>query len=223
MLIRAIASLFAVLVAMTARGLPPAFGLDLAGWQWVTTTGESNLAAVCSVGPDGVVSVVGKPISFIQSQQTWANYRLEVQWRWTGKPGNGGILLHIATGPKDRQWPESYQVQLKHGAAGDLLPMAGATFVEPLSTPPDAKTPILKHRAPDSEKPVGEWNTATITCLGDTITVAINGVLQNRVTGCNLTSGHIGFQLEGTAFELRHLTYTPFAMAKARGDQAAPH
>ncbi len=32
------------------------------------------------------------------------------------------------------------------------------------------------------------------------------GVAQNRITGCSLREGKIGFQFEGTPFELRHVT-----------------
>lgn len=201
--------LFVAMISASAYALPPTIGPDLAGWELVTIDASTDLASVCTVDADGVALVVGQPISFIQSRETCANYTFTVEWRWPAKPGNGGILLHISTGPKDRAWPMCYQVQLKHGSAGDLLPMADATFAEPLSTPPGAQTPILNHTAPESEKPVGEWNTATITCEGATITVAINGVVQNRVTGCSVTSGHVGFQLEGTAFELRQLSVTP--------------
>jgi hypothetical protein len=38
--------------------------------------------------------------------------------------------------------------------------------------------------------------------------VTINGVLQNRVTGCSLKEGRIGFQFEGVPFELRGVTLT---------------
>jgi hypothetical protein len=87
--------------------------------------------------------------------------------------------------------------------------MAGATFAEQLSTPPDAKTPQLNHAAPDSERPAGEWNTCDIICLGDSIEVVINGVAQNRITRCSRGEGPVGFQLEGTPFELRSITLTP--------------
>ena len=98
---------------------------------------------------------------------------------------------------------------MKNKAVGDLLPMAGATFAEPLSTPPDAKTPQLNHAAADSERAVGEWNTCDIICRGDTIEVTVNGVRQNRVSGLSVKAGKVGFQLEGTPFELRNVSITP--------------
>lgn len=181
---------------------------DLAGWELVTTT-PGSLAEACTVKADGVIAVAGKPVAYLATTGSHQNYRLQAEWRWTDKPGNGGILVHIASGPKDRAWPLCFQIQLKQDSAGDLLPMAGATFKEALSTPPDAKTPLLARRVPGPDRPAGEWNTAVVTCQGDTIEVIINGVLQNRVTGCSLGAGRVGFQLEGTPFELRHVRLTP--------------
>lgn len=61
----------------------------------------------------------------------------------------------------------------------------------------------------DSERPVGEWNTSDVVCRGSAIEVSINGVTQNRVTGVSVSEGKVGFQLEGTPFELRNVTITP--------------
>jgi hypothetical protein len=37
----------------------------------------------------------------------------------------------------------------------------------------------------------------------------VNGVFQNKVTGCRPASGQIGIQLEGTPYELRRFTVSP--------------
>jgi hypothetical protein len=183
-------------------------GRDLAGWEFVTVPAV-DLAGVCAVRPDGVIAVTGKPVGFLATTASHANYRLHAEWRWPDKPGNGGVLLHISSGPKDRAWPLSLQIQTKNGSAGDVLPMAGATFAEPLTTAPGAPTAIKARVAPDSEKPAGEWNTCDITCRGDTVEVVINGVRQNSVTRVNPAAGRIGFQLEGVPFELRAVRLTP--------------
>jgi len=180
-------------------------GGALAGWEF-TGSPTTDIATVCTVRADGVIAATGQPVGFIATKAAHKNYRLHAEWRWPGKPGNGGVLVHISSGPKDRAWPVCFQVQTKNGAAGDLLPMAGAAFGEPLTSAPGAATAIKAHTAPDSEKPAGEWNTCDITCRGDTIEVVINGVLQNRVTGASLQEGKIGFQFEGTPFELRGIT-----------------
>lgn len=199
-----------VLAAFTLLGLPAAAGelfngRDFSGWEFITSPATA-IATVCTVRADGVITATGKPVGFIATTATYSNYRLHAEWRWPGQPGNGGVLVHIGSGPKDRAWPLSFQVQTKHQSAGDLLPMAGATFAEPLTSAPGAATPIKAHTAPDSEKPAGEWNRCDITCRGDTIEVVINGVAQNRVTGCSRPAGKIGFQFEGAPFELRHVT-----------------
>jgi hypothetical protein len=195
------------LLSMQA-GAPAVSMRDLSGWEFV---GEpaTPVSGVATVTPDGVIHIIGKPVGYLATTGSHHDYRVHVEWRWPEKPGNGGVLVHIASGPKDRQWPVSFQVQLKNTAVGDILPMAGATFGEPLSTPPDAKTPLLAHAAPDSEHPAGEWNAADIVVKGDSLDVTINGVMQNRVTRCSVQEGKVGFQLEGTPFELRNVTVTP--------------
>jgi hypothetical protein len=187
-------------------------GKDLTGWELVASP-AADLAVVCHVTADGVMAVVGKPVGYLATAGTYQNYRLLLEYRWTAKsdrPANGGVLVHIASGPVDRDtWPLCFQIQTKEGRAGDLLPMAGAKFAEALSTAPDAKTPQLDRIGLNSEKPVGEWNSVEIVCRGDTIACSINGVRQNRATKCEPQAGKIGIQLEGFPFELRNLRLTP--------------
>lgn len=38
----------------------------------------------------------------------------------------------------------------------------------------------VKKMADSSEKPDGEWNSVEIVVKGDTVTVSVNGVLQNK-------------------------------------------
>ena len=183
-------------------------GRDLAGWEYVTLPTVMDIASVCTVKPDGVIAVVGKPVGYIAATGSYHDYRLHAEWRWPGKAGNSGVLVHITGGPKDRVWPLCHQVQTKSGNVGDLLPMAGATFAEPLTSAPGA-TAIKARTAPDSEKPVGEWNSCDVICRGDTIEVTVNGVLQNRVTRASPATGRVGFQLEGVPFELRRVHLEP--------------
>jgi hypothetical protein len=171
----------------------------------IVTTPAAALDAVWQPRPDGVIAVAGKPSGFIATRDVYTDYRLHVEWRWTGKPGNGGVLLHVASGPKDGVWPYSVQVQTKHGSVGDLLPMAGATFHEPLTTAPGVYPPIKARTASDSERAPGEWNTMDVLVRGGCIDVTINGVAQNAVTLAQPATGRIGFQLEGTPYELRNV------------------
>jgi hypothetical protein len=171
----------------------------------LVTTPPGVPASVWSRGADGVIAVAGKPSGYFATRASYASYRLHVEWRWPGKPGNGGVLLHIASGPKDGVWPLSLQVQTKHGFAGDLLPMAGAGFAEGLTSAPGAYPAIRGHTAADSEKPAGEWNSMDVVCRDGAVDVAINGVPQNHVSGATPRAGHVGFQLEGAPYELRNV------------------
>nr|WP_308495523.1 DUF1080 domain-containing protein [Duganella guangzhouensis] len=183
-------------------------GRDFSGWE-LKTQPEAVVDDAFRMLPDGVIASTGKPSGFLATQQNYRNYKLHVEWRWSGKPGNSGVLLHISPGVFDRVWPVSLQVQTKNGNVGDLLPMAAGSFAEPLTSAPGAETRIKAHTAADSEKPVGEWNACDIVSRDGVVEVTLNGVPQNRVTQVSPASGRIGFQLEGTPYELRHVTLTP--------------
>ncbi len=182
-------------------------GRDFSDWELVANP-AAEAASVCHYLPGGVIAIDGSPTSFLATRGNHENYRLHVEWRWPGKTGNAGILLHIASGPKDRQWPLSLQVQTKHLAAGDILPMAGASLAEALD-PQSPRTPQRLRLAASSEHAPGEWNQCDIVCRGDTIEVTVNGVRQNLVTRVSPASGRVGFQLEGTAYELRNVELSP--------------
>lgn len=185
-------------------------GKDLAGWEFVTP-GKEAIAAICHVKSDGVLAIDGNPNGFLSTIASHENYLLHVEWRWSGKPGNSGVLVHITEGPMDRIWPISFQVQTKNTRVGDVLPMASAKFSEPPT--PGMNPAQLARKGADVEKPVGEWNTSDIVCRGDTIEIWINGVAQNRVTKCVPASGKIGFQLEGVPYEIRNVRLEPLQPA----------
>jgi hypothetical protein len=194
------------LAARPARADDLFNGRDLTGWEFVGTPATA-ISSVCRLLPAGVVAAAGQPIGFIATTASYQNYRLHAEWRWTEKPGNSGVLVHISSGPKDRAWPLCLQIQTKFKSVGDLLPMAGATFAEPLAA--DQKIPQRPRLAPDSEVPAGAWNRCDVVCRGDTVEVTVNGVLQNRVTHVAPQAGRIGFQFEGTPFELRNVSISP--------------
>lgn len=208
------------LLAATARADSPEKSIDLlddknlAAWELITPpTTPAALANVCKFNPDGSLAVAGKPVSFLASKASYDNYQLHAEWRWSKaapKNSNGGILLHITSGPTNgTAWPVCFQMQQKPAHVGDLLPMHTAQFAEKLSTAPGIAPPRLERSAADSELPLGEWNTCDIICRGDRIEVTINGVLQNKISQCQPAAGKIGIQLEGTPFELRKLRLAP--------------
>ncbi len=190
-------------------------GQKLSALEFITLPATpAAIGTVCRFTADGSLAVAGKPVGYLATKASYENYRLHAEWRWpanAAKNSNGGVLLHLTGGPANKTpWPSCLQMQLKHTRAGDMLPMNGASFAEKLSTPPDAKTPQLDRLPSESsEKPLGEWNTCDIVCRGNTIEVTINGVHQGKVTGCVPAGGRVGFQLEGTPYELRQVRIEP--------------
>lgn len=196
------------LCAQSAYAVELFNGRDFSGWT-LQTTPSAAAGDAYRVLPGGVIASDGAPSGFLATTENYRNYKLHVEWRWSGKPGNGGVLLHISPGTFDRVWPVSLQVQTKNGSAGDLLPMAAAAFAEPLTSAPGAATRIKARVGADSERAVGEWNECDIVSRDGTVEVTVNGVPQNRVTHVTPAAGRIGFQLEGTPYELRNVVLTP--------------
>ena len=174
-------------------------GHSLTGWTAVAK--GTNTTDIWSV-TNGVIRSLGKPLGYLRTLQSYRDYQLHVEWRWPAAPGNSGVFLHVNL--PDQVWPYCYEAQLLAGSAGDIRFNGGSTIKV---MPANGKS--LPRRQPGSEKPIGEWNSYDLTCRGRTITVRVNGVLQNEVTGTAVDSGCIGLQAEGKLVEFRHLTLEP--------------
>jgi hypothetical protein len=62
----------------------------------------------------------------------------------------------------------------------------------------------IKDRIGNFENPIGEWNTAEVVCQGNSITMYINGQLQNQATS-ETSEGYIALQSEGGPIEFRNV------------------
>lgn len=207
-------------------------GRDLSGWTKIVKQGESAEAGTWTVA-DGVIRCTGQPFGYIRTEGRYKNYRLTVEWRWTGpdlppdKQGrlrmrNSGVLLHI--GGADAVWPRSVEAQLMQTNAGDIFDIGNVGFAElavvrqkavaaagadaEAAKRAQAQRRVPRTQAP-SEKAIGEWNTYEIICAGDTMTLLVNGVEQNRATQMGVTEGHIALQSEGAPVEFRNVRLTP--------------
>jgi hypothetical protein len=70
-----------------------------------------------------------------------------------------------------------------------------------------------------SEKPVGEWNTMVIECVGDEVKVWVNGDLVNHGSDCTAQKGQIALQAEGSEVEFRKIVLTPITKLSDRVQQ----
>ena len=66
-----------------------------------------------------------------------------------------------------------------------------------------------KKAQPSNEKPLGQWNKYVITVDGDTVTLKVNGQVQNVATKCDEVAGTIGLQSEGAEIHFRNIRLTP--------------
>jgi hypothetical protein len=172
---------------------------DASNWAYVIK--DKTLAPTqVFIMKDGILQISGTSSGYLRTKKNYADYELNVEWRWTKMLGNSGVLVHIQA--KDTIWPACYQVQQKADAAGDIICMNGLWAKECKDS---VKFTVNKLQT-SNEKALGEWNTMRVICMKNTLKVYVNGLLQNNITGLTATKGFIGFQNEGKPLEFRNLT-----------------
>ncbi len=210
-----LASLSALLVLQTGPKPMPLFnGKDLSGWTMDVPELDKN-----SEGPkpfivrNGLLVSLGTPGGHLITRQTFANYRLGIEYRFAGRPGNCGVLVHAS---KLRRlygmFPQSMEVQMQSGDAGDFWCIGEDITVPDMEArrgPKDNwgvdgdKARRIKNLTDGTEKPLGEWNTMMVECIGDRVTVWVNDVKVNEGTQCTAKAGRIAIQAEGSEVEFR--------------------
>jgi len=200
-------------------------GKDLSGWTKVIKA-ETEAAGEKKVGlsivrwnteaspdktwrvEDGIIKCTGKPFGYLRTQQSYADFKLKVEYRWadtnTVTP-NSGIFV-FTTGPDNHFLPKAIESQLKLGRAGDWVLLSTATMN---GLENKANKSVKRQNEESSEKPRGEWNQVEIVTKGNTIQVSINGVLQNTGKDVYTDAGQICLQSEGGAIDFRNVTLEP--------------
>jgi hypothetical protein len=183
-------------------------GKDTVGWTSFLL-GDAKAGDTWSV-KDGLLVCTGKPNGFLRTNESYKQYRFTVEWRFT-KPGNTGVVVHMT--PPDAIWPKSIECQGMHDRQGDFYFWNGATVKDGTELKDKKSGKVRGYRVgrpgESLEKPVGEWNTFTTVCDGNTVTILVNGKEVNKATGTNLSEGFIGLQVEGGAFEVKRCTLEP--------------
>jgi len=185
-------------VSLSARTAKSFSFSKSANWTVVLSDKSVNPSSIFNL-KDNVLYVNKGCAGYIRSNKQYANYTLKLEWRWLAAKGNSGVLLHIQK--VDSVWPRCFQVQQKMDSAGDIICMNGLWANECTDK---VKFTVAKMNQ-SSEKPIGEWNSMEVLSKNGTLTVYINGELQNKVTGLTKSKGFIGFQAEGQAIEYRNL------------------
>jgi len=197
-------------------------GRDLSNWVVDVPDADANPDIAPSfIVRNGMLVSLGDPRGHLISKSVYANYRLEAEYRFPGKGGNCGILVH-ASRPRAlyRMFPQSIEVQMDSGNAGDFWVIQEDIEVENM----EARRPRkegqnyggaegdarrILNLTDDSEKPLGEWNTMVIEARDRTIKVWVNGDLVNHGFNATAERGRIAVQAEGTEVEFRRLEIGP--------------
>lgn len=195
-------------------------GKDLTGWHIDVPEMDKNTTVKSPfLVREGMLVSMCTPNGHIITDQSYQNYSLEVEYRFAGKPGNCGVLVHAST-PRALygMFPKSIEVQMMHENAGDFW-----CIVEDIKVPnmverrgeeaewgiTEGKNRRIINLTDRSEKPLGEWNNMRIECLDRKIKVWVNGDLVNEGYDCTANSGQIALQAEGAEVEFRKVLLTP--------------
>lgn len=209
---------------MTQKTIALFNGKDLSGWVADVPKADTDPSLAPSfIVRNGCLVSLGEPRGHLITTESYQNYHLVLEYRFPGKPGNCGVLVHASKlRARSNMFPQSLEVQMMHQHAGDFW------CIEE-----DIRVPDMERRRPraegqkwggsgsdarrilnltdGSEKPLGEWNRMEIQCQGKEIRVIVNGVLVNEGYDCTATQGKIAIQAEGAEVEFRKIELTPFA------------
>ncbi|MDA3821819.1 MAG: DUF1080 domain-containing protein [Bacteroidales bacterium] len=194
-------------------------GKDLSGWHVDVPAMDANPDTLNPfIVREGMLVSLGTPGGHIITDSIFQNYKLDIEYRFAGVPGNCGALVHAST-PRAlyKMFPKSLEVQMQHTNAGDFWCIVEDITVDNMEEyrgPKDnwgiteGKGRNIKHLVDEVEKPVGEWNTMQIECVGNEIKVWVNGILSNHGYDCTTSKGQIALQAEGSEVEFRKVELT---------------
>jgi hypothetical protein len=202
-------------------------GKDLSGWEADVPAKDTDRSVRDSfIVRDGSLVSLGEPKGHLLTKDAYRDYRLEVEYRFPGKPGNCGVLVH-ASRPRAlyKMFPQSIEVQMNSGDAGDFWVIQE-----------DIRVPEMEKRRPrkegekwggregdarrilnltdTSERPLGEWNSMVIEARGRAIKVWVNGDLVNEGHEATADRGRIALQAEGTEVEFRRVDIGPLTASR---------
>ena len=198
-------------------------GKDLTGWTADVPEKDKNPDAPASfIVRDGMLVSLGVPRGHLLTDMSYRDYRLLVEYRFPGKPGNCGVLVHASRlRALFAMFPQSIEVQMQHGHAGDFWCIGEEVWVPDMEQrrgPKEnwgvdgSRARRIKNLTDGSEKPLGEWNTMVIEARGRTVKVWVNGDLVNDGFNSTADRGRIALQAEGTEVEFRKVEIGPLPL-----------
>lgn len=217
--VNALAFLILFPICLSAQSTSLFNGKNLDGWHVDVPEMDDNSDAINPfIVRDGMLVSLGTPGGHLITDKIYKNYRWHIEYRFAGKPGNCGALVHAST-PRSlyEMFPKSLEVQMMHKNAGDFWCIVENIEVEDMEKrrgPKDewgiteGKKRRIINLTEKSENKVGEWNTMIIECLDREIKVWVNDDLVNYGFNCTVNEGQLAVQAEGSEVEFRKLELT---------------
>jgi hypothetical protein len=202
-------------------------GTPLKGYDSLAQTATiDKVFSIVEENGEKLIRISGEINGSLATRDTFSNYHLQLVFKWGDEVytnQNSGLLYH-SFGPFGEAlgtWMVNIECQLMHERLGDTYLMNNTyceTSVKEVeggfihSKEGEIKKFSKEHngqgikKAVDAEKPVGEWNTVDLYCMGRTAVHVVNGqtVMVNNNTGkivngnvIPLTGGKIQLQSEG--------------------------
>ncbi|MBN2262583.1 MAG: DUF1080 domain-containing protein [Prolixibacteraceae bacterium] len=203
----------------------------------------TDIFSVVNVNGEQLIRISGEVNGSLATKQSFENYHLRLVFRWgeqVSSKRNSGLLYHSFGdfGAAFGVWMANIEFQMMHQNLGDTYLMLNTTCetnarnegdtyffdtnAKPVQFGQHAAGSSIK-KSTDHEKPLGQWNTLDLYCLGNTAIHVVNGqiVMQNNKTGIYidekieaLSSGKIQIQSEGAelfikSVEIRNIDQLP--------------
>jgi hypothetical protein len=180
-----------------SMGWTELFDGSLDGWT-IEDTAHDNFTV-----SDGVL-VVAAPEGWLKSAESYADFELEVEFRFMTDDADSGVFIRAAGQEAFRRgWPNrSYQVQLRNPLGESPFAPVGGIFRHGM---PDGRTDYDESLARRTSRPTGEWQTLHVRLEGESLAVSLNGVPITHAEGIGNETGFIGLQGETGSLEFRSL------------------
>lgn len=190
-------------------------GKDLEGWHMDVPLMDTvpNAPKPFIVRNGNLVSL-GEPRGHLITDKSYKNYRFDVDYRFVEDPGNCGVLVHVSV-PRRlyKMFPQSIEVQMQHGEAGDFWCIGENIEVpnmverrgpkEKWGVDGDGNRRILNLK--NAENPLGEWNHMRIECVGNEVKVWVNQSLVNYGFNTTTDHGQLALQAEGAEVAFKNI------------------
>jgi len=149
-----------------------------------------------------LVSKGGMGLFWFEKQQ-FGDFVYTLEWKATKKSDNSGVYFRFPD-PKDNPWnavKNGYEAQICDGASKNRT---GSIYNGQEASTLASKEP-------------GEWNTYEITCVGQKITIKLNGTVVNEYSGKLGPKGFVGIQNHdaNSVIAFRNIKVTELAEGEA--------